>query len=418
MKKLLEYFLPAYFYRADTDLQRRMRLSVSIAISFIPIILFYQSLFIFVLHNRLASFALILGIVSSVFALFLLRKGSISFKVFAHYYICLALTIHTINVCTSGGTGSTMISGYLVMPLIAALLLNRFATYVWSVIGLLSIVLLGVLEKYFGVRFGTSYPAELVTEVHIVLATAIFTVSMIFVLLMQSGLDATLFKLSSQNKELTDAYKESENLLLNILPSEVAREIKVSGHTTPKTFSMVTVMFTDFKDFTSVSQKVSAELLVSELDYCFSAFDSIIQKYKIEKIKTIGDSYMCASGLPVLNYTHAVDMVNAAMEVEAFMEDRKKEKKSRGEFCFEIRIGIHTGPVVAGIVGIKKYSYDIWGDTVNIASRMESCGNEGKINISGTTYELVKDKFKCIYRGKIQAKNKGEIDMYFVVLAI
>jgi class 3 adenylate cyclase len=177
---------------------------------------------------------------------------------------------------------------------------------------------------------------------------------------------------------------------------------------------MVTVLFTDFKDFTSISQRVSAELLVSELDYCFSAFDNIIKKSGIEKIKTIGDSYMCASGLPMLSYTHAADMLNAAIEIRTFMTDRKKEKELRGEFCFEVRIGIHTGPVVAGIVGVNKYSYDIWGDTVNIASRMETSGEAGKVNISGTTYELVKDKFKCIYRGKVQAKNKGEIDMYFV----
>ncbi len=212
--------------------------------------------------------------------------------------------------------------------------------------------------------------------------------------------------------------QRSEELLLNILPSEMAEELKANGTTKAKAFTLVTVMFTDFKDFTSVSEKVSAELLVAEIHHCFSAFDRILQNYKIEKIKTIGDSYMCASGLPVPNYTHAKDMVSAAFEIRNFMLERKKEKIAADEIPFELRIGIHTGPVVAGIVGIKKFAYDIWGDTVNLAARMEQNSEAGKINISGSTYELVKDKFTCTHRGKIQAKNKGEIDMYFVEAAL
>jgi adenylate cyclase len=216
-----------------------------------------------------------------------------------------------------------------------------------------------------------------------------------------------------QRNKIKNEKKRSDELLLNILPGEVANEIKLNGHSKPKTFSMVTVMFTDFKDFTDVSQKVSAELLVDELDYCFSAFDKIVQKYKIEKIKTVGDAYLCASGLPVSSFTHATDMVSAAFEIRNFMLERKKEKEAKGEIPFELRIGIHTGPVVAGIVGVKKYAYDIWGDTVNLAARLEENSEVGKINISGSTYELVKDRFQCNYRGKIEAKNKGQVDMYF-----
>jgi class 3 adenylate cyclase len=179
---------------------------------------------------------------------------------------------------------------------------------------------------------------------------------------------------------------------------------------------MVTVMFTDFEGFTSVSKKVSAELLVDEIHHCFSAFDNIIQKYKIEKIKTIGDAYLCASGLPISNYTHAHDMLSAAFEMRDFMLARKKEKEAKGEIPFVLRIGVHTGPVVAGIVGVRKFQYDIWGDTVNTANRVESSGEAGKVNISQSTYELLKDDaaFSFEPRGKIEVKGKVGLEMYFV----
>jgi adenylate cyclase len=214
----------------------------------------------------------------------------------------------------------------------------------------------------------------------------------------------------------------SDELLLNILPAEVAKELKEKGSAEAKSYDEVTVLFTDFKDFTKISENLSAEELVAEIDYCFKGFDRIIETYGIEKIKTIGDSYMAAGGLPVPDKTQAKNVVNAALEILEFMKtyNRQKIKEAlphearRGNQVLEIRIGINTGPVVAGIVGVKKFAYDIWGDTVNLASRMESSGEVGKVNISGSTYELVKNDFTCTYRGKIQAKNKGEVDMYFV----
>jgi adenylate cyclase len=208
--------------------------------------------------------------------------------------------------------------------------------------------------------------------------------------------------------------QRSEDLLHNILPEEVASELKETGSTRAKDFRSVTVLFTDFKNFTSVSERLSAQQLVNEINFLYSEFDRIITGYGLEKIKTIGDSYMCAGGLPVESVTHPEDAVSAALDIRDFILKEKQKRIEANLPFFDIRIGLHSGPVVAGIVGTKKFAYDIWGDTVNIASRMESSGEPGKVNISNDTRELVKDRFDCLYRGKIEAKNKGMIDMYFV----
>lgn len=218
----------------------------------------------------------------------------------------------------------------------------------------------------------------------------------------------------AQRKRIEIAKKRSDELLLNILPEETAEELKATGTAKTKSFDLITVLFTDFKNFTIASEILSPEELVEEINHCYSAFDRIVEKHGVEKIKTIGDSYMCAGGLPVSNSTHPYDVVSAGIEMVEFIERNKQERIKNGKPYFELRLGIHTGPVVAGIVGIKKFAYDIWGDTVNTASRMESSGAVGRVNISGSTYELIKDKFVCTPRGKIEAKNKGTIEMYFV----
>lgn len=218
----------------------------------------------------------------------------------------------------------------------------------------------------------------------------------------------------AQRNRISKEKKRSDELLLNILPEETAEELKATGAAKAKSFEQVSVLFTDFKNFTQASEKLTPEELVAEINHFYSEFDRIITRHGIEKIKTIGDSYMCAGGLPVTNNSHPFDVVSAALEMVQFVDRNKKERQEKGQPFFELRLGIHTGPIVAGIVGIKKFSYDIWGDTVNTASRMESSGEVGKVNISGSTYEMIKDKFTCIHRGKIQAKNKGVIDMYFV----
>ena len=222
-------------------------------------------------------------------------------------------------------------------------------------------------------------------------------------------------KLVELQKEKTEKlFQRSEELLLNILPSEIAEELKRDGKVEAKQFASVTVLLTDFVNFTGIGQKLSPADLVAEVHLCYTAFDSIMEKHGLEKIKTIGDAYMCVSGLPVESPDHALQAVRTALDILDSVSKQNTIRKAKGLPYCEIRIGIHSGPVVAGVVGHKKFAYDIWGDSVNVASRLESAGETGKVNISNSTYDLIHQTFVCRHRGKIQIKNKGEIDMYFV----
>lgn len=216
------------------------------------------------------------------------------------------------------------------------------------------------------------------------------------------------------NKIIQSERDRSQELLLNILPEETARELETNGHAKTRFYDNVTVLFTDFKGFSTIAGTLTPIQLVAELNDYFMEFDEIVGKYNLEKIKTIGDAYMCAGGIPSVNETHALDAVRAALAMQTYMRKRQRERKITGIEGWELRIGIHTGPIVAGVVGKRKYAYDIWGDTVNIASRMESSGEAGRVNISSTTYSFIKDNYDCQHRGKISAKNIGEVDMYFV----
>lgn len=242
----------------------------------------------------------------------------------------------------------------------------------------------------------------------------LFVVSFLIVYYFKSENQRQEKQLMVQNENLEVEKKKSDNLLLNILPNETALELKSTGKAKTKYFPSATVMFTDFQNFTQMSELLHPEALVEEIHFYFSAFDKIIGNYRIEKIKTIGDSYMCAAGLPHEYDGHATEMLKAALEILDFIEDAYDQKMEERGLALQLRLGIHSGPIVAGIVGTTKFAYDIWGDTVNIASRMESSGEVGRINISGATYELVKDHFHCTYRGKLNAKHKGMMDMYYV----
>src|SRR5437016_4726246 len=223
------------------------------------------------------------------------------------------------------------------------------------------------------------------------------------------ALDATRKELEQRHKDVEHQKQIAESLLLNILPAQVAEELRTRNAVEPKYFEDVTILFSDFVGFSLSTEKLSAEDLVYLLHDYFSAFDEITSRYGLEKVKTIGDSYMCVGGLPVRTPSHSVDMVLAAFEMLHAVDQRNRPDRLAR---WSVRIGIHTGPVIAGVVGIKKFAFDIWGESVNRSSRMESCGVPGRVNISATTYNRVKDFFDCEYRGKVLTKDKQEVEMY------
>jgi class 3 adenylate cyclase len=238
-------------------------------------------------------------------------------------------------------------------------------------------------------------------------------IALFLVVLLLFGLFRRYQFIKTTKKIIEKEKARSENLLLNILPEETAKELKEIGKVKAKKFESVTVLFSDFNEFTKYAENLSPEELVESVDFYFSKFDEIMDKYGLEKIKTVGDAYMCAGGLPFPTQDHANKMLLAAIEIIEFVKE-SKENNPANKTRFDIRIGINTGPIVAGVVGSKKFAYDIWGDTVNVASRMETNSELGRINVSENTYNLINNSFDCDYRGEIKVKNRGSMKMYFV----
>jgi class 3 adenylate cyclase len=279
------------------------------------------------------------------------------------------------------------------------------------------ILLFSMLTLFFGALLVTLTQLQVVPQNKITLNAMQFG-SIIFSGMLFYGLFNKINGIKNERLAVEIAKQKSDELLFNILPADIAEELKNNGVAEARSFENVSVLFTDFKGFTETSEKLSPVELVRELNIIFSAFDEICATYHIEKIKTIGDAYMAAAGLSYSTNTFAKEAVLAALDMAQFVDERFKKLSKNKKLGFQMRVGIHSGPVVAGIVGTQKFQYDIWGDSVNTAARMESQGEIGRVNISQTTYEILKDETDLVfeYRGKISAKGKGEIDMYFVSL--
>ena len=354
----------------------------------------------FYLPNFLILFVLNFG--TGILFLFLYYLARVK-NIYYILYWPLNLTIVSflsVNWFTNGGShgGSHY---YLIPALVIATILLRYNNiiFVYGFYAILTLSLFGVEYYYpqYITMFQTNQDRYLDASFNYAFVQ-LFTGFLIFIL--------------SRNLDLER--KKSDKLLLSILPEKIAIELKRNDIVVPVKYETVSVLFTDIAGFTRIAEKMNPEELVSELDHIFSVFDSIVKKHNVEKIKTIGDAYMAAGGIPVANKTNAVDTVLCAIEFQEYMKFLQAKKKFEEKPFFELRIGIHTGSVVAGVIGHEKIAYDIWGDTVNTASRMESSGIVGEINISSSTYDLVKELFLCEHRGKVSAKNKGEIDMYLV----
>jgi adenylate cyclase len=349
------------------------------------------------------------------FSLPFFLKNNVSLPVVANAYILtLGISLSAI-MAISGGVYHTATDPQLMvlMPVMALLFLNfRWALF-WFVVAIIIVATFGILQLY-GVDFSIKMNYKYIQLQNLLAVIGHIVLLAMVINIFENQKNVALTVLEKKNKIIEEEKERSDELLRNILPEEVMIELKQTGKTTARNYDLVTVMFVDFKDFTLISNDLAPEDLVTSIDRYFETFDMIVDEHDIEKIKTVGDAYLCAAGLPVPNTKNPVEMVDVALKFLQAVEQLKQERKIQDKTIFDIRIGIHSGPVVAGVVGTKKFAYDIWGDAVNTAARMQQNGTEGKINISGTTYELVKHRFHCTHRGRIEAKNKGLVDMYFV----
>jgi class 3 adenylate cyclase len=361
-----------------------------------------------------AVMVIVPNIIVNFFLPFLLRAKASLAAVANGYIFTLGLSLSAI-MAISGGVYHTATDPQLMvlMPIMALLFLNfRWAVF-WFFIAIVIVATFGILQLY-GVDFSIKMDYKYIQLQNLLAVIGHIVLLAMVVNIFERQKNTAMITLEAKNKIIEEEKEKSDELLLNILPEEVMIELKQTGRTTARNYDLVTVMFVDFKDFTLISNDLTPEELVSSIGLYFQTFDAIISEHDIEKIKTVGDAYLCAAGLPIPNTKNPVEMVDVAFKFLKAVNELKEKRLAVNKTTFDIRIGIHSGPLIAGVVGTKKFAYDIWGDAVNTAARMQQNGVEGKINISGTTYELIKHRFHCAHRGRIEAKNKGPVDMYFV----
>lgn len=400
ISQLIHYFIP-FEYQNDESTYQSSKIRVSI---------FLITAFFYLLYtpNALSINIIEIAIVHFIAA------GLIIITLYCHKYKWNPITTAHMYLFAAGGGifsgivflgGLTAPPGIMLIPAIAMLVGNKKVAIVWLFICIVSYTIIYQLSES-GFLFKPTYEPSLRNYMYYTSNLGII-ISLFFCLMVfDNEIKSAIKKILQINDELNAEKEKSENLILNILPSQIASELKETGDSKARHYQEVTILFTDFVNFTGISEQLDPNELVDELHKQFTLFDQIMEKHGLEKIKTIGDAYLAASGLPIENKNHASNAVNAAIEII----DSLNKNNSK----FQVKIGINSGSVVAGIVGVKKYAYDIWGDSVNIASRLEQHSEPGKINISESTYQLVKDQFQFKARGEIMVKNKGMLEMFFV----
>lgn len=407
-----DYFVPLNA-RADEWNYRRQRAFVGVCLISALYALIYIPQVILEEYYGALTVIVVFAFVCTLLP-FLLRN-QVPLWVLTNIYLANMAISEARILFISGGVLNTATDPQIlaVLPMMALLFLNLRAAFIWFFIGVAIIVLFGVLEVN-GFDFKIEMNPRYIKFQTISAAAGHLLIIFMVINIFEGQKNRALKRLEEKNTIIEKERKRSDELLLNILPEDVMNELKETGKTTARNYDLVTVMFVDFKDFTLISNDLTPEELVSGIDDYFETFDRIVEKHRIEKIKTIGDAYLCAAGIPIPNTKNPIEMVDVAFLFLEAARNLKEQRMAKEKPVFDLRIGIHSGPLIAGVVGIKKFAFDIWGDAVNTAARMQQHGEEGKINISGTTYELIKHRFRCTHRGRIEAKHKGLIDMYFV----
>jgi class 3 adenylate cyclase len=351
------------------------------------------------------AYILVLAPAIAVFARTKNEKALLNVQLFA-IFLCPVIMQWLAGGLLKGGV---IILWSFLSPLTALVFLNVRKAKLWMSLVVGSIIVTGIFNSYFeqyGMYIDRSQ--KLLLNMMNVAGAC---------LVIYFAIQYFVNTIRKNNQLLEEEKQKADKLLLNILPLQVAEELKKSGKTRPTLYKGSTIIFTDFKDFTQFSELFTPDELINELDTCFEKFDEIIGNNGLEKIKTMGDAYICVAGIlrnEADAASNAIKAVTAALSMAEYIRRKKEQKLKEGKVYWDVRIGVHTGDVVAGIVGKNKFAFDIWGDAVNTASRLETCSEPGKVNISNTTYRLVKEHFECSYRGKLPVKNKGELDMYFV----
>lgn len=394
-----------YQHLSDEEVEHRT-LALTIIV-FITLLDFTYNLAFYLFGGRFTWWTTLAYFMAST-ANLLIFKTKGNFRRFRNIQIALTILLPLVAQITHGGFtgGSGVVLAAFLAPLGTLMFAQVKTARLTFFAYLLALLIAGIWEY-----FARPDPNNLPPEIHLLFFEFNFAFTAAVAYFLMEGFlknKASLLRLVQSEHEIAD------RLLLNIFPEETARELMEKGSVKAKSYPAATVMFTDFVGFSAFARTLSAEALVEQLDFYFRAFDDIICKHDLEKIKTIGDSYMCAGGIPTHRPDHASAVLNAALEIRQFVLNQRQQKLEELGYPFDIRIGIHTGPVMAGVVGSSKIAYDIWGETVNIAARMEQTCEPDKINISEATFAHLNSEFNCVYRGRFPAKHVGEIEMYYV----